>query len=76
VRTFAPFVAGIGKMHYSTFIFYNILGAVCWVLLFTLAGFFFGNMPVVKHNFTLVIFAIIGISVLPMIFEAWKAKKK
>ena len=76
VRTFAPFVAGVGKMSYPHFILYNVVGGIVWVMLFGWAGFFFGNMPVVKHNFTLVIFAIIGISVLPMIFEAWKAKKK
>ena len=76
VRTFAPFVAGVGKMSYPHFILYNVVGGIVWVMLIGWAGFFFGNMPVVKHNFTLVIFAIIGISVLPMIFEAWKAKKK
>jgi membrane-associated protein len=74
VRTFAPFVAGVGKMHYSTFISFNIIGGTAWVMLFTLAGFFFGNIPTVKHNFTLVIFAIIGLSVLPMIVEAIKIK--
>lgn len=76
IRTFAPFVAGVGKMNYSQFILYNVVGGVVWVMLFGWAGFFFGNMPAVKHNFTLVIFAIIGVSVLPMVFEAWRAKKK
>jgi membrane-associated protein len=76
VRTFAPFVAGVGKMNYTHFILYNVVGGVAWVMLFGWAGFFFGNMPAVKHNFTLVIFAIIGISVLPMVFEAIKARKK
>jgi membrane-associated protein len=74
VRTFAPFVAGVGKMHYGNFISFNIIGGIAWVVLFTLAGFFFGNIPTVKHNFTLVIFAIIGLSVLPMVYEALKAK--
>lgn len=74
VRTFAPFVAGVGKMHYRNFISYNIIGGISWVLLFTLTGYFFGNIPTVKHNFSLVIFAIIGISVLPMVYEAYKAK--
>lgn len=76
VRTFAPFVAGVGKMHYGNFISYNVIGGVAWVLLFTLAGFFFGNIPAVKHNFTLVIFAIILLSVAPMVFELVKNKTK
>jgi membrane-associated protein len=76
VRTFAPFVAGVGKMNYSHFIWYNVTGGIIWVMLFSWTGYFFGNMPAVKHNFTLVIFAIIGISILPMLFEAWKAKRK
>lgn len=75
VRTFAPFVAGIGKMSYKHFISYNIIGGVLWVMLFTLAGFFFGNIPSVKHNFTLVIMGIILISVLPMIIEFIRHKK-
>jgi membrane-associated protein len=74
VRTFAPFVAGVGTMNYSHFIFYNVVGGIIWVVLFTLAGYFFGNIPAVQHNFTLVILAIIGISVLPMIFEVVKAR--
>ncbi|HPD34452.1 MAG TPA: DedA family protein [Candidatus Kapabacteria bacterium] len=74
VRTFAPFLAGIGKMHYGKFITYNIIGGVLWVLLASLAGYFFGNIPAVKENFSLVIFAIIFISILPMVFEAIKQK--
>lgn len=79
VRTFAPFVAGIGKMHYGYFISYNIIGGIIWILAFTLAGYFFGNIPAVQHNFTLVVFAIIFLSILPMIFhiiQDKKAKKK
>jgi membrane-associated protein len=73
VSTFAPFVAGIGRMSYGYFITYNVVGGVVWVLLFTLAGFFFGNIPFVKTNFEYVIIAIILISVAPMVFEGWKS---
>jgi membrane-associated protein len=62
-------VAGIGTMNYSRFILYNIFGAVVWTGLFLLAGYFFGNLPFVQHNFTLLILAIIAISVLPIVFE-------
>jgi membrane-associated protein len=76
VRTFAPFVAGIGKMSYSYFITYNFVGGIVWVLLFTLAGFFFGNIPIVRENFELVIIAIILVSVVPMVVEWWKARRE
>ncbi len=76
VRTFAPFVAGIGKMSYGYFITYNIVGGISWVLIFTLLGYFFGNLEFVKKNFELVIIAIILVSVLPMVIEWWKARRE
>jgi membrane-associated protein len=76
IRTFAPFVAGVGAMSYTRFIVYNIVGAVLWVGLFVLGGYFFGNIPMVKNNFTLVILAIIAISVLPIVVEALKARRR
>lgn len=75
IRTFAPFVAGVGAMSYPKFLTYNIVGAVLWVGLFVPAGYFFGNIPAVRENFTLVIFAIIGLSVLPILLEAIRARR-
>ena len=75
IRTFAPFVAGVGAMSYPKFITYNIVGAVLWVGLFVPLGYFFGNMPAVKNNFSLVILAIIGISVMPIAVEMFRARR-
>jgi membrane-associated protein len=69
VRTFAPFVAGIGAMTYSKFILYNVVGGLVWVFLFTLLGYFFGQQEFVQHNFEYVVIAIILISLVPMIWE-------
>ncbi|MGV3603896.1 MAG: DedA family protein [Dyadobacter fermentans] len=74
VRTVAPFVAGAGSMNYSKYIIFCILGALLWVPSLTLLGYFFGNMEIVKQNFELVIFGIIGISILPMIFSYLKTR--
>lgn len=75
VRTFAPFVAGIGKMNYFRFWLFNVSGAICWVGLFLPGGYVFGNMPVIKRNFSLVILGIIVVSLLPLIYEWLKARK-
>ncbi len=63
-------------MNYTRFILYNLIGGMIWVVLFTLAGYFFGNLPVVQHNFTLVVLAIIGVSVLPAIFEVVRERTR
>ena len=74
VRTLAPFVAGIGSMSYKTFLTYNVVGAVLWVVGVTLAGYFLGNIPIVRDNFSKVALGIILISVLPIVFEVVKEK--
>ena len=76
VRTFAPFVAGIGKMQYRRFLSFNVIGAIAWVALFIPAGYVFGNLEVVKKSFHLVIFAIIGLSILPAVIEFLRERAK
>ena len=76
VRTFAPFVAGVGNMSYSHFLTYNIMGGVLWISLFAFGGYFFGNIPMIKENFGLVIIAIIIISILPAVIEVWKERRR
>jgi membrane-associated protein len=75
VRTFAPFVAGIGKMNYRTFLTYNVAGALLWIILLVAAGYLFGQIEIVKKNFSLVILAILIISILPAVFETIRQKK-
>jgi membrane-associated protein len=76
IRTFAPFVAGVGAMSYPRFLAYNVGGAVLWVTLFTLAGYYFGNIPMVRSNFTLVILAIVGLSVIPVVLEMLRSRRR
>jgi membrane-associated protein len=76
VRTFAPFVAGLGSMSYRTFMTYNVVGAAAWVVLCTLAGYFFGNLPFVKKHFELVLLAIIGVSLLPAVVEVLRERAR
>jgi membrane-associated protein len=75
LRTFAPFVAGIGQMKFGRFVAYNVVGGAAWVLSFLLAGYFFGQVPAVKRNFHIVIIAIIVISLIPVALEWWKARR-
>ena len=75
VRTFAPFVGGMGKMHYGQFVRYNIIGGIAWVASLTYLGYFFGNLEVVKNNFGKVVIGIIVISLMPMVFEILKMRK-
>jgi membrane-associated protein len=75
IRTFVPFVAGVGQMNYSKFWLYNVSGAICWVGSFLVAGFLFGNVPIVKQYFHLVIVGIIIVSLLPIAFEWYAARR-
>lgn len=75
IRTFAPFVAGIGAMTYPKFLLYNIIGGIAWICTFLLGGYFFGNIPSVKNNFTIVIIAIVIVSILPGFIEYWRRRR-
>jgi membrane-associated protein len=77
IRTFAPFVAGIGRMEYRRFLMFSVSGGLLWITSMTLAGYFFGNLPFVAENFSMVVYAIIAISLMPAVIEglrAWRAK--
>ncbi len=76
VRTFAPFVAGVGRMDYRRFLAFNVGGGVAWVVLFTWGGYLFGNLPAVRANFSLVVLGIIGVSVLPLVVEWIRARRR
>ena len=76
IRTFAPFVAGIGKMNYFTFLIYNVVGGIFWVAIFVFSGFYFGNIPLVKNNLTVIILIIIILSFIPAILEYIKHRRK
>jgi membrane-associated protein len=75
VRTFAPFVAGVGRMHYGRFLAFNVVGAVLWVSICVAAGYFFGNLPFVRDNFSLVVLGIIGVSLIPLVVEWLKSRR-
>jgi membrane-associated protein len=76
VRTFAPFIAGVGQMSYKQFALYNVVGAIAWVVIGVYAGYLFGGLKIVKENFSLIIIAIVLISLLPAVFEFWRAKRQ
>jgi membrane-associated protein len=76
VRTFAPFVAGMGRMTYRRFMAFNVIGGIVWIALFLIGGYAFGNVPVVKRNFTLVILGIIGVSIMPAVIEVLRERRR
>jgi membrane-associated protein len=76
IRTFAPFIAGVGTMSYGSFATYNVVGAFLWITSFLFLGYYFGGLPIIKENFTYVIIAIIILSVLPAVIEIWREKRK
>ncbi|MDO8617667.1 MAG: DedA family protein [Candidatus Uhrbacteria bacterium] len=75
IRTFAPFVAGIGSMHYSKFLMYNVIGGIAWVVLFTGGGYLFGNLPFVRQHFSWVVLGIIILSILMVVIEWWRSRR-
>jgi membrane-associated protein len=76
VRTMAPFVAGLATMSFARFMFYNVAGGVLWVFVCTLAGYVFGNLPIVRDNFELVVMGIVSVSVVPPLIEAWRSRRR
>lgn len=76
VRTFAPFIAGVGQMSYRQFALYNVVGAIAWVVIGVYAGYLFGGLTIVNENFSLIIIAIVFISLLPAAFEYWRARRE
>lgn len=76
VRTFAPFVAGVGAMTYGKFFTYNVVGGISWVAIFTFMGYFFGNLPFVQDHFSFIVVAIILISIMPAVYEIWKGRRQ
>lgn len=76
IRTYAPFIAGVGKMNYGQYLFYSVMGGVLWINLFLMLGYWFGNQPVIRQNFSLVILAIILLSIMPAMIEIVRAKLK
>lgn len=76
VRTFAPFVAGIGLMHYRHFVAFSALGSIAWISSITLAGYFFGNIPIIKNNLTLMVLVIVFVSFIPAMLEYWRQRRK
>jgi membrane-associated protein len=76
VRTLAPFVAGVGEMSYPRFMWYNVMGGALWILLLIPAGYFFGNIPIIKRNFSAVILLIVFVSILPAIIEFWRERRR
>ena len=76
IRTFAPFVAGAGRMQYGRFLFYNVTGGVLWVAIGTVAGYFFGSIPIIKNNFTFFILGIVAVSFIPILVGMWRARRR